>query len=86
MHRHQRINAGMRTTLSIDDDALEAARKLAAARNQPLGRVVSELLRRGLAARSAYTGARDEFPTFRVAEGSPPISLEDVKRDEDEPD
>lgn len=74
----------MRTTLSIDDDALEAARKLAAARHQPLGRVVSELMRRGLAVRTTYPVKEDGFPVFRVAEDSPPITLEDVKRDEDE--
>ncbi|HET6654910.1 MAG TPA: hypothetical protein VFH57_01575 [Gammaproteobacteria bacterium] len=75
----------MRTTLSIDEDALEAARKLAAVRQQPLGRVVSDLMRRGLAVRDSYpTGEEDGFPVFRVAEDSPPITLEDVKRDEDE--
>lgn len=76
----------MRTTLSIDDDALEAARKLAEARKQPLGRVVSDLIRRGLAARAEYRTRGDGFPVFGVAEDSPPITLEDVKRDEDEPD
>jgi hypothetical protein len=75
----------MRTTLTLDDEALAAARKLAAARNQPLGRVVSELMRRGLAARSVYPPSNDGFPTFSVAEDSPPITLEDVKRDEDGP-
>ena len=74
----------MRTTLSLDDDALEAARKLAAARGHSLGRVVSELVRRGLAARSAYA-IDDGFPVFKVAADSPLISLEDIKRDEDEP-
>lgn len=76
----------MRTTLSIDDDALEAARKLAAARNQSLGEVVSELMRRGLAARRTYPSARQGMPAFAVAEDSPPFALDDVKRDEDEPD
>lgn len=75
----------MRTTLSIDDDALEAARKLAVARNQSLGRVVSDLMRRGLAARAVYSADQSGFPVFGVAEDSPPITLEDVKRDEDEP-
>lgn len=75
----------MRTTLSLDDDALEAARKLAQARKQPLGRVVSELMRRGLSVRSTYPASDDGFPVFSVAEDSPPITLEDVKRDEDAP-
>lgn len=76
----------MRTTLSIDDDALEAARKLAAARNQSLGKVVSELIRRGLAARRTYTSVEQGPPVFGVAENSPAFALDDVKRDEDEPD
>jgi len=75
----------MRTTLTLDDEALAAARKLATARNQPLGRVVSDLMRRGLAVRSAYSTSQDGFPVFSVAEDSPPITLEDVKRDEDGP-
>lgn len=76
----------MRTTLTIDDDALEAARKLAQARNQRLGRVVSDLMRRGLAARTSCYDRKDGLPVFGVAEDSPPITLEDVKRDEDEAD
>lgn len=76
----------MRTTVAIDDDVLEAARKLAAARDQPLGKVVSDLMRRGLAVRSDYPTGETGFPTFEVREDSPPITLEDVKRDEDDPD
>lgn len=74
----------MRTTVAIEDDILEAARKLAAAQNRSLGQVVSELMRRGLTARTAYAPASG-FPTFEVREDSPPITLEDIKRDEDEP-
>lgn len=75
----------MRTTVAIDDDVLEAARRLAAARSQPLGKVVSELMRQGLAVRAAYSAGDSGFPTFQVRDDSPPITLEDVKRDEDEP-
>jgi hypothetical protein len=76
----------MRTTVAIDDDVLEAARKLAAARDQSLGRVVSDLMRRGLAVRAEPRVRDDGFPTFEVRDDSPPITLEDVKRDEDEAD
>ncbi|MCL2466408.1 MAG: antitoxin [Micrococcales bacterium] len=38
----------MRTTLKIDDDVLEAAKKIAASRRCPTGKVVSELARAGL--------------------------------------
>jgi hypothetical protein len=76
----------MRTTVAIDDDVLEAARKLAAARDQSLGQVVSDLMRRGLAVRVEHPGRNRGFPTFDVRDDSPPITLEDVKRDEDEAD
>jgi hypothetical protein len=75
----------MRTTVAIDDDVLDAARKLAAARDQSLGQVVSELMRRGLAVRTEYRSDASGFPTFEVRDDSPPITLEDVKRDEDDP-
>jgi hypothetical protein len=87
MRKHHCITREtMRTTVAIDDDVLEAARKLAAARDQPLGKVVSDLMRRGLAVRSEYPAGEAGFPTFEVREDSPPITLEDVKRDEDDPD
>ena len=76
----------MRTTVAIDDDVLDAARKLAAARDQSLGQVVSELMRRGLALRTNHPADKGGFPTFEVRDDSPPVTLEDVKRDEDEPD
>lgn len=76
----------MRTTVAIDNDVLDAARKLAAARDESLGKVVSDLMRRGLAVRRGYPTGSGGFPLFEVREDSPPITLEDVKRDEDEPD
>lgn len=75
----------MRTTLTIDDNALEAARKLAMTRNQSLGRVVSDLMLRGLTVRTNYPANSGGFPVFQVADDSPPITLEDVQRGEDEP-
>lgn len=38
----------MRTTLDIDDDVLNAAKELAAARRMTAGQVLSELARKGL--------------------------------------
>lgn len=75
----------MRTTLTIDDDVLEAARKMAEARELPLGKVVSQLMRRGLVDYISRLSVEDGFPTFRVSPDSPPIGLADVERDEDEP-
>jgi hypothetical protein len=39
---------GVRTTLDLDDDVLAAARSIAAARKQTMGKVVSDLLRQSL--------------------------------------
>jgi hypothetical protein len=39
----------MRTTLDIDDDVLQTAKELARAEKTTVGRVVSQLARRGLA-------------------------------------
>jgi hypothetical protein len=41
----------MRTTLDLDDDVLAAARSIAAARRQTMGRVVSDLVRQSLRAK-----------------------------------
>ena len=72
----------MRTTLDLDATALEAARQLAAHRAQSLGRVVSELILKGLQS-GAAVGRRGGFPVFGAGDGKP-ITLEDVKSAEDE--
>ncbi len=41
----------VRTTLDLDDDLLEAAKELAAARGTTAGRVISDLVRQALEAR-----------------------------------
>ena len=41
-------DCGMRTTLDLDDDILAAARSIAAARKQTMGKVVSDLVRQSL--------------------------------------
>jgi hypothetical protein len=38
----------MRTTVDIDDDVLQAAREIAANRSSTMGKVISELVRKGL--------------------------------------
>jgi hypothetical protein len=73
----------MRTTLSIDPEILSAARQIAAARSKSIGEVISELARRGLEAR-AKTVTRGGFPVFHVTKGAPPLTPEDIYRDEDE--
>jgi hypothetical protein len=73
----------MRTTLTIDADILSAARQIAAAKSKSIGEVISELARRGLEARAKVT-TRQGFPVFPLAPGAPPLTPDDVRRDEDE--
>ncbi len=68
----------MRTTLSIDDDVLAAARSLARREGRPLGEVISALARRGLAPRSELA-ERSGFPVFAVAAGASPLTPERVR-------
>jgi hypothetical protein len=73
----------MRTTLDIDSTALEAARQLAAHRAQSLGSIVSELILKALRAEAPVQQRRSGFPVFAAPAGKT-ITLEDVKRAEDE--
>lgn len=59
----------MRTTVSIDDDVLTVAKALSQARGESLGKVLSELARRGLRPVAQYAD-RDDFPVFEVREDS----------------
>ena len=74
----------MRTTLNIDDEILEVARSLASERNASVGSVVSELARRGLRQRTTSPARRNGFPLFAVSGDSTPLTLDRVKRHEDE--
>ncbi len=67
----------MRTTLEIDDDVLQAARTLAAAESKSIGAALSELARRGMAARS-QSKSRLRFPVFKVPRNAPPLTIERV--------
>ena len=71
----------MRTTLNLDDDVYEAARALAESERQPIGRVLSRLVRRGLApGRRSGQRTRSGFPTIRLPRDSPPVTPETVSR------
>jgi hypothetical protein len=69
---------GMRTTLALDNDAIEAVRAYARANRKSLGNAASELIRRG---------ARYQLPIIRVnglpvlaaPEGFPKITSEQVR-------
>ncbi len=53
----------MRTTLDIEDDVLFAAKDLARREKQSIGRIISELARKGLSG-AATVSARAPKPVF----------------------
>ena len=75
----------MRTTLSIDDDVLAAARAIAEQRGKPVGEILSELARRALLPEiGAQT--RNGIPLFPLRADAKPVTLELVsKLNEDMP-
>lgn len=73
----------MRTTLTIDDDLLQAAKQMARMRSLPIGTVISDLIRKGLES-GCKIRIEDGFPVFDIPPGAPPITLEMVKSLEDE--
>jgi hypothetical protein len=68
----------MRTTLTLDDDVLASARALAAQRGVPIGTVVSDLARRGLAP-TEPAAIRNGIRLFSVRPDSGPVTPELVK-------
>lgn len=52
----------MRTTLSIDDDVLMAAKALAARQHKTLGEVISALARQALRPKARRAGTRNGIP------------------------
>ena len=74
----------MRTTITIDDDLFEAAKALAVQRKVPVGKIVSELMRKGLNAQAPSKVGKSGFPMFQVPADARPITLEIVKRAEEE--
>ena len=73
----------MRTTLSIDDDVLEAARAIAEQTRRSLGAVVSNLAREGLKPRPAVR-SRGGLPVFSVSEKARPFTPDAVRQDLDD--
>lgn len=74
----------MRTTLNLDDDALRLVRDYARRRSVPLGRAVSELVRRGLTT-PLPTKLVNGFHVVDLPSDSPVVTTEDVRKLEAEP-
>jgi hypothetical protein len=64
----------------LDDDILQTAKHLAQEREQSLGRVLSDLARRGLAPARKSTGRRGAIPTLRRKPGARPVTAQAVKK------
>ena len=76
----------MRTTINLDEDLLQIARSLARARSISIGAIISELMRKGLELqRRLAVDQKSGFPVFQIPRDARPITLEDVKKGEDEP-
>ena len=70
----------MRTTLDLDEDVLQAAKELAAARKTTAGKVVSELVRKALAP-TDNVRVRNGVPLLpRRAPGAPRPTMALVNR------
>ncbi len=74
----------MRTTLTIDDDVLIAAKTLAARQNRGLGEVISALSRQALKPAATGRKARNGVPLLPVRAGTAPVTLELVNELRDE--
>lgn len=75
----------MRTTITLDDEAYEAALTLAKSSGKRLGEVISQLIRRAIQAGEPPQRKRGRrFPAFEVPPGTPMISLRAVRREWEE--
>jgi hypothetical protein len=76
----------MRTTLDIDDDVLQAAKEIAASHGSTMGKIISDLARKGLAPPKQKVRVRNGVPLLPPRDpGSPPLTVEFINklRDED---
>lgn len=73
----------MRTTLSIDDDVLGAARELAARQHKSVGEVLSALARQALQ-RQPPLAERNGVPLLAPHGEARPVTLETVNQLRDE--
>ena len=73
----------MRTTLQLDDDVFDLVRRLATSRRVSLGQTVSDLVRKGLNTQARIRTEKG-LVVFDLPDDSPLVTMEDVKRLENE--
>lgn len=82
---HHSRGAAMRTTLSIDDDILAAAKHLAEREHKSLGEVISTLARQGLSRNTRGSKTeRNGIPLLPSRKAAVPVTLELVNQLRDE--
>jgi hypothetical protein len=74
----------MRTTLSIDDDVLTAAKSLASLQRKSVGEVISELTRQALQPSLSKRKARNGVPLLLVGSRASTVTPELVNQLRDE--
>lgn len=76
--------AMMRTTLTIDDDVLAAAKGLASLHRKSVGEVISALARQALQPQATNLATRNGVPLLQIKSGTTPVTLEIVNNLRDE--
>jgi hypothetical protein len=74
----------MRTTLTIDDDVLAAAKALADVQHKTTGEVISALARQALQPSPQERRYRNGVPLLEVKPNATPVTMELVNRLRDE--
>ncbi len=70
----------MRTTLSIDDDVLAAAKEMATAESKSVGEVISRLARIALRPSLSTSATRNGMPLLPIGPGKLRVTSELVRR------
>jgi hypothetical protein len=74
----------MRTTVTLDQDVYEAAMHLSRSTGRRLGKIISELARRGLKQRAAIRRDKSGLPVFEVPPDAPVIPASRIQEIIDE--
>jgi hypothetical protein len=74
----------MRTTLSIDDDVLAAAKEMAAGERKSIGEVISSLAREAMRPSHSKRTMRNGVPLLRTKPGGQRVTSELVRQLQEE--
>jgi hypothetical protein len=74
----------MRTTLTIDDDVLAAAKEMASRQQKTVGEVISALSRQALQSNVGHRKYRNGVPLLPVQPNATPVTTEFINKLRDE--